>query len=131
MKVLIDTSVWSTFLRRINHENLTVKTRLIELIEESRAKLIGPIRQELLSGIASETSYNQLKNHLRAFEDLPIQLSDYERAAEMFNLCRKKGIQGSQVDFLICSVAERDHLSIYTLDNDFKLYAKIIPIMLF
>jgi predicted nucleic acid-binding protein len=92
--------------------------------------MIGPIRQEILSGIRSESQFNNLKKHLDSFADLPILTEDYVEAARYFNLCRSKGIQGSNTDFLICSVSVRNELSIYTTDKDFYLFAKHIPIRL-
>jgi predicted nucleic acid-binding protein len=50
---------------------------------------------------------------------MPIDRSDYERAAHVFNACRRKGIQGSNIDFLICAVAHRHAMPIFTLDRDF------------
>jgi predicted nucleic acid-binding protein len=93
--------------------------------------MIGPIRQEILSGISNPNQFIKLCEILRSFEDLPLTSSDYERAAEMFSLCRKKGVQGSHVDFIICAAAEKHHLSIFTLDHDFQHFAKHIPISLF
>jgi len=55
---------------------------------------------------------------------------DYERAAEFYNTCRKSGIQGSQIDFLICAVAAGREIPIFTTDNDFLLYAKYLSISL-
>lgn len=34
-------------------------------------------------------------NFLISFEDHPLNFSDYERAAEMFNICRKKAFRGA------------------------------------
>ena len=51
MKVLVDTSVWSQVLRRGEPENEPRERELRELLREGRAVLMGPIRQELLSGI--------------------------------------------------------------------------------
>lgn len=93
--------------------------------------MIGPIRQELLSGISSHTTYLKLQDNLKAFEDISILTQDYERAAEMFNLCRNGGVQGSQIEFLICAAAEIHHLSIYRLDNDFEQYAKHLSLFFF
>lgn len=133
MNVLVDTSVWSIALRKIknNAEDEIVVKRLTELIQEFRAHMIGPIRQELLSGLSNEKTFQQLCRKLEAFDNIKIISEDYVRAAEMYNICRKKGIQGSHIDFLICAIAERNHLSIFTLDNDFKFYAKYLPIVLF
>jgi len=134
MKVLVDTSIWSLSLRRageISGEDQVLVSELRELINEVRVTLIGPIRQELLSGISTKAQFDTLKEHLEAFEDLPIPREDYNRAAEFFNTCRQSGIQGSQIDFLICSVAAGAGLPIFTSDKDFLLYVKRLPITLY
>jgi predicted nucleic acid-binding protein len=133
MEVLVDTSIWSLALRRnkpIPHDN-TLVSKFSELISETRVRIIGPIRQELLSGIAEELQFQRLKNHLDSFEDLPIISKNYERAAEMHNHCKRKGISGGHIDFLICSMAEYYHLAIFTNDKDFTYYAKHLPITLY
>ena len=133
MNVLIDTSIWSLVLRKSKASKQTdaVQKVVTDLIQEFRVQLIGPIRQEILSGISNQPQFLKLRETLRSFEDLSLNSSDYERAAEMFNLCRHKGIQGSHIDFVICAAAERYHLSIFTLDGDFQHYAKHLPIRLF
>ena len=132
MKVLVDTSVWSLALRRKTQEQNETENKIIhelaELINETRTEIIGPIRQEILSGIKVKKQFDQLKQKLKAFTDLGIDTADYEKAAEFYNYCRMKGIQGSQIDFLICSVAYNHKLSIFTTDNDFIKYAKYIEI---
>ena len=51
MKIIVDTCIWSIALRRnIVKENPYIE-ELKNLIEEVRVQFIGPIRQELLSGI--------------------------------------------------------------------------------
>ncbi len=72
----------------------------------------------------------KLKQYLSAFEDCSVTRQDYENAAEMYTLCRKKGIQGSNTDFLICAVAVNNQMSIFTTDKDFTLFAKVVPIRL-
>ncbi len=133
MKVLVDTSIWSLALRKkrlTDHELILVK-ELKELIYELRVEIIGPIRQELLSGIAEHKQFIKLKEHLKAFDNLNISKEDYELAAEFFNLCRKNSIQGSHVDFLICAVAQSNNLSIFTNDNDFLEYKNHIDIKIY
>lgn len=134
MKVLVDTSIWSLALRRsgvTSKEDQTLVYELNELIGEVRVTLIGPIRQELLSGISSQAQFEALKEKLQAFEDLPLTLQDYERAAGFYNTCCKSGIQGSHVDFLICAVAAVRGIPIFTSDKDFFLYAKDLNITLY
>ncbi len=130
MKILVDTSVWSSALRRGDQSRIRCVKELRSLIQDHRVQMIGPIRQEILSGIRSESQFNNLKKRFESFTDLPIFTDDYVEAARYFNLCRSKGIQGSNTDFLICSVSVRNELPIYTIDKDFELFAKHIPIRL-
>ena len=131
MKVLVDTSVWSLALRR---RRTTAADPVVEelrsLIDEGRVAIVGPIRQELLSGIQTSKTFERLREHLRGFEDEQIETVDFERAAEHFNTCRAKGVQGSNTDFLICAVAERRSLPILTPDADFNRFAALLPITL-
>ncbi len=128
MKVLVDTSVWSLALRC--NEQSEVAQKLAELIMESLVVIIGPVRQELLSGISNETIFLDLKAKLGQFDDLPITTHDYETAAQYYNICRKHGVQGSHTDFLICAAASNNELLIYTTDQDFQHFAEYLPIRL-
>jgi len=130
MKVLVDTSVWSLALRRGKLSISAPAQELQQLIQDHRVKMIGPIRQEILSGIRNDSQFNKLRKHLESFPDLPILTNDYVRAAKFFNLCRSKGIQGSNTNFLICAVAVRNKFSIFTTDKDFELFSKHIKIIL-
>ena len=133
MKVLVDTSVWSIALIRkaINDEERAVVKKLQELIESLQVAIIGPIRQEILSGIVDEKQFKLLKTKLEAFEDLSITTDDYEKAAYFYSVCRVNGIQGSHIDYLICAVAANHKMPVFTLDNDFMRYAKYLPITVY
>ncbi|SMO94031.1 type II toxin-antitoxin system VapC family toxin [Gracilimonas mengyeensis] len=133
MKVLVDTSVWSVALRHsISSKNSEqIKAQLTSLVEDGRVAIIGPIRQELLSGIKSSKQFEVLKKRLEPFKDIPIETEDYELAAEFFNRCRVKGIQGSHIDFLICAVSYRRELPLFTTDKDFDQYGKHIELKMF
>src|SRR5215467_7356548 len=134
MNVLIDTSVFSLALRRKNeslsaNEGLLV-AELSELIREGRARMIGLIRQELLSGIKATEQYEKLRIHLRSFPDQVIDTSDYEEAAKAGNRCRTKGVAVSIVDILLCAVAIKRQWAIFTTDPDFSDYAKVLPLQI-
>jgi len=132
MKVLVDTPIWSLALRRRSRpENEPMKSELASLVSDGRVAIIGPIRQELLSGIRERAQFDQLREHLRAFTDTELTLDDYEEAASFFNRCRAKGIQGSNTDFLICAIAARAGFPIFTTDADFSHFAKVLPIALY
>jgi predicted nucleic acid-binding protein len=132
MKVLIDTPVWSLAFRK-KKDNINNKTIeiLINLIRNGNIAIIGPIRQEVLSGISDKNKFNDIKEKLSIFLDYEIQTSDYEFAAECSNECRINGIQGSHTDFLICAVSIKNDWEIFTEDNDFYEYKKYIPIKIY
>jgi len=130
MKVLVDTCIWSHVLRHKNPDT-DLSEKLNELIKDGRVVMIGPIRQELLSGISDNSQFRKLKGKLSYFEDLSL-ISDYfVKAAEFCNICRKKGIQGSTTDFLLCAISNLQKLQIYTDDKDFIYYKKHLPIHLY
>ena len=131
MKVLVDTSVWSLALRKNRPHKPEILNELSELIKELRVVFIGPIRQEILSGISDDKKYELLKERLSFFDDLPLSTDYFEYAAYLSNKCRIHGIQGSHTDFLICSVAIKNSLSIFTLDKDFENYGKYTEIKLY
>lgn len=134
MNTLVDTSVWSLALRR-KPKDLTAAEQLMvrelaDLTREGRVRIIGLIRQELLSGIRTASQYEKLRLALRAFPDAPIDTSDYEAAAGASNACRARGIAASVVDALICQSALSRQWDIFTTDPDFTIYAKALPIKL-
>jgi predicted nucleic acid-binding protein len=131
VKVLVDTPIWSAAFRRRAAVDAPPVSTLRQLIEDGRAALVGPIRQELLSGIRDAEQFKRLKDRLAAFPDERIERQDYERAAEYFNVCRGRGIQGSNTDFLLCAVAHRHAMPIFTDDGDFARYSKIVDVPLF
>jgi predicted nucleic acid-binding protein len=128
--VIVDTSVWSLALRRAKRMDDAAPRELAELIREGRVVMLGPVRQELLSGIKQKAQFEMLREHLRAFPDLQLEMADYEDAASAFNRCRERGIQGSNTDFLICAAALRRELSIYTTDGDFRHFARVLKLSL-
>jgi len=131
MKVIVDTCIWSLALRKDRNIHSPHVLELHQLIDDVRVQMIGPVRQEILSGIKSKPQFEKLRTYLSAFPDLPLEKSDYELAAEYFNINRRKGIQGSNTDFLMCAVSFRRKMPIFTCDKDFELYRKNIPIELY
>lgn len=134
MSVIVDTSAWSLAFRRaadrLNPQEEAIVKELTALMNDGRAKIIGLIRQELLSGIKKPAQFEQLRVQLRSFLDETLQTSDYEESAHAGNICRSKGITPSPVDILICAVAIGRGWSIFTTDPDFSTYARVLPIHL-
>lgn len=135
MMVLVDTSIWSLALRRkspdLSAREKSLTLALGELIREGRAQLIGLVRQELLSGIREAEKFDQLRNYLRAFDDVHLDAADYEEAAQNHNRCRSRGVAGSAIDFLICAVAARRQWQIFTTDSDFDRYQNVLGLILY
>ena len=132
MMVLADTSVWSIAIRRseqdLNPRERSVRNMLEKMVAEGRVALIGPIRQELLTGIREERQFHRLRDALRAFPETELTTEDYEEAAHLSNICRSRGVAGNPTDFLICSVARSRNWVIFTRDQDFARYTRQIPL---
>jgi hypothetical protein len=134
MSVLIDTPIWSLALRRkaakLGPDDRDRVEEWKDLVREGRAHLSGAIRQEILSGIREARQFEDLRERLAAFDDVPAEREDHERAAAFFNACRAKGVSPTAIDMLICALAARHGLAVFTIDRDFARYATILPIML-
>ncbi len=128
--VLVDTSVFSLFLRRSQQLDDAHLTLFHNLFEKDQIVLSGAVYQELLSGIRHEKQFNRLADVLEGFDLLLATISDHQEAARFYNICRHNCIQGSSIDFLICALASRRNYQILTLDADFNHYAQFLPITL-
>lgn len=132
MRVLVDTSVWTLAFHKVKktEEEIRLIQYLSQIIRDLRVVMIGPIRQEILSGLSNENRFIEMQTKLAVFPDSPITTEDYELAARFYNICRKNGVQGSHIDFLICAVAYNKSFSVLTLDKDFDFYQKYTGIFL-
>jgi predicted nucleic acid-binding protein len=131
VRVLPDTPIWSAALRRRDDVAGFYREEMLKLVNQGLVEIIGPIRQEILSGIRDRPKFEAVRDRLRSFPDLEIMTGDYEEAAAYYNRCRSKGIQGSFTDFVICAVAARHELEIFTDDKDFLSYKSVLPIRLY
>lgn len=130
MKVIVDTCVWSRFLRRNRDVSDLVAAELVRLVRADAVQMLGPIRQELLSGAHTASRFEQLRDYLRFYPNLPLSEEDDERAADYYNTLRVQGIQGTGTDLLICAVAVRHDFKVFTTDADFQSYSQYIPVKL-
>lgn len=134
MNVLVDTSIWSLALRRrAEHRNARETAQVEALnaaIERGSVKVLGIVRQELLSGIKTRQQFENLRQLMDAFPDAEIAAEDYIEAARLGNACYAKGVTPSVVDMLLCAVASRQGWKIFTTDPDFERYSRIIDLKL-
>jgi predicted nucleic acid-binding protein len=134
VKVLVDTTIWSLALRRRPGSLSPFERTLVDewrgFIRRAQVAIIGPIRQEVLSGVRTKAQFDLLRMQLAAFANTAIEEQDYEVAAEFFNTCRATGIAGTPIDMLICAVSHRTTSPIFTTDTDFTRYAEHVPLRL-
>jgi hypothetical protein len=130
VKVIVDTCVWTRFLRRHPPKDDPFCAEVVRLVRADFVQLLGPIRQELLSCAQPQERFSQLKEYLRFYPNLVTDEEDDETAAAFYNVCRSKGVQGTSTDLLICAVAVRYRMRILTTDTDFTGFATCLPIVL-
>jgi predicted nucleic acid-binding protein len=132
--VLVDTPLWSLALRRrtadLSRSEQRLTQTLYQLVQQHRVSLLGPIRQEILSGIREESQFRRIRDHLSDFPNISLESVDYEEAARISNDCRREGITGSPVDMLICAVSLQHNWEIFTIDRDFVQYKRVVRIRL-
>ena len=129
MKTIVDTDVWSEAFRRKGAKSEYV-SELLALIQEGRIQMIGVIRMEILCGIRLEKMFRILNERLQAFPERSLDSEVFVTAAQFMNLCRSKGIQGSNNDFIICACSMLWKMPILSKDKDFVRYQKFLPIEL-
>jgi predicted nucleic acid-binding protein len=131
MKSIVDTTVWSLLLRRHpdaslgQEEQLKVKF-LRELIVKDRVVVLGPVRQEILSGIKHQAQFEKLKRFLRDYRDEQLGTEDYEEAARLCNVCRSRGVGCGPTDMLICTVAIRRRWEVLSNDKGLDRCMEIV-----
>jgi len=132
--VLVDTTIWSLALRRPARRLNPTQQRLVaewrRLVEEGSAGIVGPVRQEILSGVRDADLFERLRDHLAGFDCIAIDIDDYDQAAHFYNVLRTGGVAGGAIDLLLCAVAHRWKIPIFTMDRDFDRYARHLPITL-
>jgi hypothetical protein len=131
MKVLVDACAWSLLLRRKKRTAMSAKQQftlkaLTEAILDGRVAIVGPIRQEVLSGIQDLAQFEKLRVALEAFPDERLTTAHYEEAARLFNLCRSRGVECGSIDILICAVAVQMQLDILTYDQGLERCIQVL-----
>lgn len=129
MRVIVDTDVWSEAFRKKGEKSGHV-SELFDLIQEGRIQMIGIIRMEILGGIRNESTFERLAPKLESFPDRTLDSEIFVTAARFLNLCRSKGIQGSNNDFIICACSMLWKMPILSKDKDYIGYRQILPIEL-
>jgi predicted nucleic acid-binding protein len=130
VNLLVDTSVWSRFLRRrkTNEMDLYVVRLQTYLNNQDCIHLIGLILQELLDGVKERNQFDLLRDYLSPFPLIELARDDFIEASQLRNRCRSRGVQASPTDFLICAACIRRNYPLLTADKDFTHISKYCEI---
>lgn len=126
--VLVDTSVWIDYFRKIRNEPVAKLERLIE--EAASFAITSVIYQEILQGADSEISFARLKRSLgtRVFLHPADSIESYAEAARIYSRCRRIGITlRSTIDCLIAQIAIERRVPLLHSDKDFDRIRQVAP----
>jgi len=120
--VLIDTSVWITFLRKSPPP--VVKDEVKHLLAENRVAIAPMIRLELLGGTKSLNDFNRLKSRLYALHQIPASEANWEVATQLSFKLRQQGKVIPYTDILIGVAAIITNCLLLHADRHFDLMAE-------
>ena len=126
MHIVVDTSVWSAVLRRrqVDESDSYVGAFRTHLARGDSLLLVGPIIQELLSGLKRPEDFNRVVEGLNLFPLIPLRRSTYVMAARLSNDCQRVGVQAGQIDALIAATCIEGRYPLLTADLDLLRIAK-------
>jgi predicted nucleic acid-binding protein len=131
VNLFVDTSVWSLAWRR-DAPAPVPEVRLLAAALEGDDTLFttGLILQELLQGFRGPRAKEWIIGRLSALPFIVPDRDDHVRAAELRNLCRRKGVQIGTIDALLAQLCIHHGLKMLTTDADFRRVAKHAPLAL-
>ena len=116
--ILIDSSAWIEFLRDTGS---SVCLRVDELLGGDIA-VCEPVWMEVLAGARDERHLRDLRRLLAGATLLATDSVDFEEAAALYRICRRKGETPRKlIDCLIAAVAIREDVTILHCDSDFDV----------
>ena len=123
MRVLVDTSIWVSYLRSGKGPT---SDELDTLLEAAEVATCTPIRAEVVSGARTQSEFKRLRHLFSALPHVALtdnfwSLAEYAR----FQLARI-GHQATLVDLLIAITAKQHGLALWTADNDFDPITKLL-----
>ena len=123
--IVADTTVWIDFLEARGTPFDHHLTRLIT--EGGPVGLTDVIYCEVLQGILDQGKYRQTRSHLLAFPILRVRgLETFERAANIYRSCRKRGLTiRKTVDCIIAATCLGAGAELYHNDRDFDAIARV------
>jgi predicted nucleic acid-binding protein len=125
--ILVDTSAWVEFLRDTGS---AACLRVDGLLDQDLATC-DPIRMEVLAGARDEGHLNDLRRLLARASTAAVQPVDYEEAAALYRMCRRRGETVRKlIDCLIAALAIRTGLPVLHSDSDFEILGRHTSVQL-
>ena len=125
MNLFVDTSVWSLALRRDAPPGSPEVAQLAQALGSGAPVFTtGLVLQELLQGFAGPRARERILERFAALPLLVPDRQDHVEAAELRNLCRRRGVQVGTIDALLAQLCIRHALAMLTTDRDFGRMAR-------
>lgn len=128
--ILIDSSAWVEFLRATgSYVHHSVRSALEQ---DADLACTDVVAMEMLAGARDDRERERLRRLLYGQRFLAVEgLADYESAAELYRLCRRRGETPRKLtDCLIAAVAIRNDAELLCDDSDFLVIARHAPLRL-
>lgn len=125
--VIVDTTAWIDFFQ----DRRTPEVSRLEALlnDDTDIFVTGVIVQEILSGIKNGQERRQTRQALERFLVIMPTLETHAQAAEIYDLCLKKGFTiRSSIDCLFAALALEYDLSLLARDRDYVHIAKVFPL---
>ena len=114
--IVVDTSAWVEFLRDTNSPVCNAVDKLLD----ADLAVCDPISMELLAGARDDRHLSQLRGLINRTTMLPTTAADYDEAAALYRLCRRRGETVRKlIDCLIAAVTIRAGAELLHADTDF------------
>jgi predicted nucleic acid-binding protein len=125
-KVMVDTSAWINFFRKIE----PVYSDVLKLFQEDRICCLGIVLAELIQGTRSMEEIKTLKNFLYVFSFLEESSRMWEKAGELSFSLKREGKTIGLSDCYVAVAANKARVAIYTLDEHFTSIKEHLDITL-
>ncbi len=131
MDLLVDTSVWSLAFRRDRVPDEPAVERLrVALGSGEGVYVTGLVIQELLQGFEGPSARDAIVERFAALPLLVPDREDHIGAADLRNVCRRKGVQVGTIDALLARLCVRHELVMLSTDRDFERVAAHVELRL-
>jgi len=129
--MFVDTSVWSLALRRNQATEGPEVNRLRDALGGGESVYTtGFVLQELLQGIRSPSHKSRIVNHFASLPMLVPTRNDHTEAANLYDECRRRGIQVGTIDALFARLCISRDLVMLSTDRDFGYIAECTSLQL-